>query len=66
MCKTPESNMSLKLLIWIGLFLGSTLGSYLPTLWGAEVFSFSSLFGSALGAIVGIWFGYKMGQSLGV
>jgi hypothetical protein len=54
------------LLIWIGLSIGSTLGSYLPTIWGAGVFSFASLFGSALGGILGIWLGYKMGQALGV
>ena len=59
-------NQRMQCLIWIGLFIGSTLGSYLPTFWGAGVFSFSSLFGSALGAIIGIWLGYKVGQLLGV
>jgi len=56
----------MKLLIWLGLSLGSILGSYLPTLWGAGAFSFSSLLCSGLGAIVGIWLGYKAGQALGI
>jgi len=54
----------MKLFIWIGLCIGSVLGSYLPTLWGAGVFSFSALAGSTLGAIGGIWLGYKIGQAL--
>jgi len=56
--------MNSKTLIWIGLFLGSIIGSFIPLLWGAGVFSFSSIILSAVGAFVGIWIGFKLGQSL--
>ena len=48
--------------IWIGFFIGSTVGSLLPELWGAGLFSWSSLLFSTLGSIIGIYVGYKIGQ----
>lgn len=54
--------MSTKTLIWAGLFIGSTLGSYLPTLFGQSVFGGWSIIWSAVGGIVGVWIGYKMGE----
>jgi len=33
-------------LIWIGLFVGSTAGGYLPTLFGVGLFSLWSLVGA--------------------
>ena len=50
--------------VWLGLFVGSTVGSFLPELWGGGLLSFSSIFWSFVGGIVGIWAGYKIGQSL--
>ncbi len=50
----------MKSLIWIGVFAGSTIGGLIPNLWGASVFSFSSILFSALGAFVGIWVGYRL------
>jgi len=44
---------------WIGMFIGSSVGGLIPSLWGAGMFSFSSLFFSALGAIAGIWAAYQ-------
>jgi len=52
--------MSSKPLIWIGIFIGSTIGSLIPFLWGESVFSLSSLFISAVGAIIGIWLAFKI------
>jgi hypothetical protein len=52
--------MESKSLIWIGLFLGSTLGGYIPTLFGADIFSGWSIFGSAAGAFAGIYVAYKI------
>lgn len=52
--------MNSKTLVWIGMFVGSTIGSFIPTLWGAGMFSFSSIFFSSIGAIVGIYFGFKL------
>jgi len=51
-------------LIWLGLFVGSSIGSFLPELWGADLFSLSSIFLSALGGILGIWLGYKASRGL--
>ncbi len=35
--------MSAKFLIMIGMVVGSTIGGFLPELWGGGVFSFSSV-----------------------
>lgn len=56
--------MDTKKLCWIGLFVGSTIGGYLPVLWGGDLLSFSSIFGSLVGGLLGIWVGYRIGQSL--
>lgn len=55
--------MSKKTLIWIGIFVGSTIGSYLPVLWGdAGFFSFSSIIFSTIGGLVGVYIGFKLGD----
>ncbi|HKC04722.1 MAG TPA: hypothetical protein VKC54_02530 [Patescibacteria group bacterium] len=46
--------MSDKTLYYIAVFLGSVIGGYIPTLWGAGWLSISSLFFSTIGAIIGI------------
>ncbi len=51
-----------KTFIWIGLFAGSTIGSFIPMLWGAGLLSASSIIFSGLGGILGIWAGYKFGR----
>lgn len=51
-----------KRLIYLGLFLGSMGGSFVPSLWGAGMFSISSIIFSALGGIAGIWVAYKIMQ----
>ncbi len=51
-------------LIWMGLFIGSTVGGLLPQLWGAGIFSLSAIILSFLGGLAGIWIGYKIGQSI--
>jgi uncharacterized membrane protein YeaQ/YmgE (transglycosylase-associated protein family) len=50
-----------KLPIWVGMLIGSILGGYIPTLWGADIFSLTSLAGSVVGGLLGIWVGYKIG-----
>lgn len=52
--------MEFKSLVWIGVTVGSFLGSLLPLLWGAGGFSFSSIIFSALGAFLGIFVVYKL------
>jgi hypothetical protein len=49
-------------LIWIGVFVGSAVGGYVPALWGAGMLSFSSVIGSAIGGVAGIWLGYRLGE----
>jgi uncharacterized membrane protein YeaQ/YmgE (transglycosylase-associated protein family) len=49
-------------LIWIGLFVGSTVGGFVPSLWGADMLSFSGVIFSAVGGVVGIWLGYRLGD----
>jgi uncharacterized membrane protein YeaQ/YmgE (transglycosylase-associated protein family) len=54
--------MEPRTLIWIGVAVGSTIGGFIPTLWGASFLSFSSMLLSAVGAFVGIWLGYKLSR----
>jgi len=51
--------MSSKKMMMLGLFVGSIVGGYIPTLLGAGMFSFSSLFASGIGGIIGIWLAKK-------
>ena len=51
--------MNPKFLIYLGLFIGSTVGGYIPVLWGDSMFSMSSVLLSALGGIIGIYVGFK-------
>jgi hypothetical protein len=41
--------------IWMGVFIGSTIGSLIPGLWGDGVFSYSSVL-----LVGGLWIGFKM------
>lgn len=47
-------------MIWLGLFVGSTVGGFIPLLWGGSALSLSSVFFSAAGGVLGIWLGYRM------
>lgn len=40
--------------------IGGSIGSYIPALWGADMFSMSSILLGGLGTIAGIWVGFKM------
>ncbi len=44
------------------MFIGSTVGSLIPGLWGDSFLSMSSLLLTAFGGIAGIWFGYKISR----
>jgi hypothetical protein len=54
--------MNSKSLIWVGIFVGSTLGGFIPELWGASFLSFESIIFSTIGGIAGIWAGFKLSQ----
>jgi uncharacterized membrane protein YeaQ/YmgE (transglycosylase-associated protein family) len=50
----------MKQAIWVGMVLGSFVGSFIPALWGAGVLSFSSIVLSAVGAMIGIYIAFKL------
>ena len=54
--------MNTKSLIWIGVFVGGSVGGAIPLLWGADMLSLSSIFLSMVGGLAGIWAGFKLGQ----
>jgi hypothetical protein len=54
-----------KLLIGIGMFAGSTMGSYIPVLWGGSLLSLTSILLGVIGGIIGIVLGYQLAKYLG-
>jgi hypothetical protein len=52
--------MDSKKFIWLGLFVGSFIGGYIPTIWRADALSFSSVVGTALGGFLGIYLGFRI------
>jgi hypothetical protein len=46
--------------IWIGILVGSSIGSFIPELWGAGLLSYSSILFSGIGAFVGLLISYKL------
>ncbi len=56
-------NMESKRMIYLGMFIGGFIGGYLPSLlWDVGTFSMISLFGNALGAIIGIYIAFKLSR----
>jgi predicted MFS family arabinose efflux permease len=47
-------------MIWVLIFIGSTIGGIIPELWGAGMISYPSLVLSGIGALVGLWIAYKI------
>jgi hypothetical protein len=54
--------MESKSLIWIFLFVGSTVGGFVPMLWGDSFFGLWSVVLTAVGGIIGIYIGFKLGN----
>ena len=52
--------MNSKKLVLIGATIGSVIGGFIPGLWGADMFSLSPLIFGSLGAVVGIYIGFKI------
>lgn len=42
--------------------IGSVIGGWIPSLWGAGMFSFSGVILTAVGGIAGIWLGFRLGE----
>ena len=51
--------------IWLGLFVGSTLGGLVPMLWGDDMLSVAGILLSMVGGIAGIFAGWKVAQAIG-
>jgi hypothetical protein len=45
--------------IWIGIFIGSTIGGFIPLIWGDDMLSYSGVLFSGIGAFVGLWLGSR-------
>jgi len=56
--------MTSKPLLMIGMVVGSTVGSFLPALWGAGWLSFASVICSGIGGLAGIWLAFQLGRRL--
>ena len=54
--------MSKKSFVTLGMIIGSLVGGYVPALFGIGMFSFTSLFTSGIGAILGVLIGYRLGE----
>jgi hypothetical protein len=54
--------METKTFVWIGMFLGSSIGGFISGLWGSGFLSLASIFWSGIGAIVGIWLGFRFSK----
>lgn len=52
--------MSPKTAIFIGMLLGSFIGGWIPSFFGADLFSYAGIIGSGIGALVGVYLGYKL------
>ncbi|MBP9820890.1 hypothetical protein KBC85_02000 [Candidatus Saccharibacteria bacterium] len=54
-----------KLYIYIGIFVGSIIGSYLPVLlFNVNMLSFISIIGGVIGSFIGLFAGYYTAQAL--
>jgi hypothetical protein len=57
--------MNSKMLIYIFLSVGSFVGGWIPTLWGASALGIASVIGAFVGGALGIWAGFKLSQMIG-
>jgi hypothetical protein len=56
-------NMSKKF-IWVGFFFGSSIGGFVPAMWGGDLLSPWGIVMSLVGGIAGMWAGYRVSQRL--
>jgi hypothetical protein len=54
--------MGAKSLIFWGMLIGSVVGGYVPVLFGAGLLSYISILGNGIGALLGIYLGYKLSE----
>lgn len=46
--------------VMLRLLIGSTIGGYVPVLFGSSFLSFASVIGTTVGGIIGIYIAYKV------
>ncbi|MCX6798427.1 MAG: hypothetical protein NTX66_04440 [Candidatus Falkowbacteria bacterium] len=49
-----------KKVVFLGMIFGSTIGGYLPTVFGVNALSLVSILCAAAGGIIGIWLSYRL------
>lgn len=54
--------MSSKNIVMLGLFIGSTIGGYIPVLFGQSFISPLAIIGSTIGGIIGIYIAYQIAK----
>ncbi|MFA5030231.1 MAG: hypothetical protein WC495_01405 [Patescibacteria group bacterium] len=57
--------MGTKSIIYLGMFIGSFVGGWVPTLWGANPLGLESVLGGLIGGFLGIWGGFKLSKAIG-
>ena len=45
---------------WLEILIGSTIGGFIPELWGDSWLFYTALLLSTVGAFAGWWMGYKI------
>ena len=53
-----------KKVLWICLALGTTVGGFVPTIWGASSLGVVSLLFSGIGGLGGVWMARRISESL--
>lgn len=48
-----------KAVLWGGL-IGMSAGGYVPTLWGSSMFSGTAMLLTLVGAVAGMWLGFRL------
>jgi len=49
-----------KSLVMLFMVIGSTIGGYVPVLFGASAFSYTSVISTFIGGVLGIWLAFRM------
>ena len=61
--RAGDKIMNSKTIIFVGMFVGSTAGSLLASVFGADYLSLTSALLSFIGGAVGVYFGYKIANN---
>lgn len=53
-----------KMIMYLLVAIGGTIGAYLPSLFGVDGFSIWAIIGSTIGGLAGIYVAYKISQNM--